>query len=536
MTDLIAAPGAATGKTPVVDGGEHDALTTEAVRHDATPQDSSSPDPAPHESAPVPDAASEAATAGLVSSTPDGPDGDRPVVWAPAEPPRKKRHIGRWIAIGIGVLAIGVGTASAVLIAPGVTIAGVPVGGMTAGAAADALSSRIADIPISFTDANGEEVTVKGSDLGARIDATAMADKAFAEHPMWNITAWMPAPTPGEVTLDRRVAEEVLRTRLPSVYQSPVDAGVAFDPASKAYVTTPAANGKGVDLDAVAAAIGAAMADGKSAVAFDAAAAEVAPEVTDADAKAMADKLNGMLSSIGFYVGSERTVPVDPAVAASWLSVTNENGALTVKADAAAIQNVANALPAQVNRQPVNAKSIVNSSGKVLESIVPGLTGRELGDVSGVGAAFASQLASGGGANFELPVKETPFATTAIARKIDVNLSTQTVSAIENGVVVDSWAVSTGAGEFATHTGSYTVNWKLDEQNMGNRDLTQAPFYFQPDVKWVMYFNGDEAFHGVYWHSNFGTPMSHGCVGMPEWRAQWLYNWTPEGVEVDVHY
>ena len=531
MTDLIAAPGAATGKTPAVDGGEHDALIPEAVLQDAAPQDSS-----PQESEPLADAASETATAGLAPSAPDGPDGDRPVAWAPAEPSRKKRHIGRWIAIGVGVLAIGVGTASAILIAPGVTIAGVPVGGMTAGAAADALSSRIANIPISFTDANGEEVTVKGSDLGARIDATAMADKAFAEHPMWNVTAWMPAPAPGEVALDRDRAEEVLRARLPSVYQSPVEAGIAFDPASKTYVTTPAANGKGVDLDAVAAAIGAAMTAGKDAVAFDAAAAEVAPDVTDADAKAMADKLNGMLSSIGFYVGSERTVPVDPAVAASWISVTNEKGTLTVKADAAAIQNAANALPGQVNRQPVNAKSIVDSSGKVLESIVPGLTGRELGDVSGVGAAFAAQLASGGGANFELPVKETPFATTAIGRKIDVNLSTQTVSAIENGVVVDSWAVSTGAGEFATHTGSFTVNWKLDAQNMGNRDLTQAPFYFQPDVKWVMYFNGDEAFHGVYWHSNFGTPMSHGCVGMPEWRAQWLYDWSPEGVEVNVHY
>jgi lipoprotein-anchoring transpeptidase ErfK/SrfK len=51
-----------------------------------------------------------------------------------------------------------------------------------------------------------------------------------------------------------------------------------------------------------------------------------------------------------------------------------------------------------------------------------------------------------------------------------------------------------------------------------------------------MYFNGDEALHGVYWHSNWGTPMSHGCVGMPIDGAQWLYNWSPEGVNVHVHY
>ena len=50
-----------------------------------------------------------------------------------------------------------------------------------------------------------------------------------------------------------------------------------------------------------------------------------------------------------------------------------------------------------------------------------------------------------------------------------------------------------------------------------------------------MYFNGDQAFHGVYWHSNWGRRMSHGCVGMPEWRAQQIYNWSPNGVDVWIH-
>lgn len=58
----------------------------------------------------------------------------------------------------------------------------------------------------------------------------------------------------------------------------------------------------------------------------------------------------------------------------------------------------------------------------------------------------------------------------------------------------------------------------------------------QPDVKWMMYFNGGQAFHGVYWHSNWGTPSSHGCVGMPEWRAAQLYDWAAPGVEVSIHY
>lgn len=461
-------------------------------------------------------------------------DGDRPVEWAPSEPAPKKRRIGLWIGIGIGVLAIGAGAASTVLIAPGVTIAGVPVGGMTVGAAAEALSSRVSSVQVHL-DGAGSGAVVSGSDLGARIDATRLAEQAFAAHPMWNITSWMPSPGDADITLDAHSAERVLRAQVPSVYQNPTDAAVAFNPAAKAFGVTAGTPGTGIDLDALDAAITAALAKGESKVDFEAKAAPVQPDITDAEAKAAADKLNGMLGSIGFYAGTERTVPIDPAVAATWLSAVPQDGALVIKADQSAIQKAVAALPGQVNRPAVNATSVVDSTGDVLDKVTAGVAGRELGDVSGAAAAFATQLQSGNAA-FELPVKEVPFQTTSLLRKIDVNLSTETLTVTENGAVVDSWAVSSGAGSFATQTGNYAVNWKLSSQDMGNKDTTKAPFYFQPDVKWVMYFNGDEAFHGVYWHDNWGVPMSHGCVGMPEWRAQWLFDWSPQGTEVSIHY
>ena len=32
----------------------------------------------------------------------------------------------------------------------------------------------------------------------------------------------------------------------------------------------------------------------------------------------------------------------------------------------------------------------------------------------------------------------------------------------------------------------------------------------------MMYFNLEaEALHGAYWHNNFGSKMSHGCVSLP---------------------
>ena len=38
--------------------------------------------------------------------------------------------------------------------------------------------------------------------------------------------------------------------------------------------------------------------------------------------------------------------------------------------------------------------------------------------------------------------------------------------------------------------------------------------YYLPNVPYVMYFYQGYALHGTYWHSNFGRPMSHGCVNL----------------------
>ena len=57
------------------------------------------------------------------------------------------------------------------------------------------------------------------------------------------------------------------------------------------------------------------------------------------------------------------------------------------------------------------------------------------------------------------------------------------------------------------------------------------------DVPWVMYFAaGGYAIHGVYWHNNFGVPMSHGCVGLPVGAAAYIYSWAPIGTMVSIHY
>jgi lipoprotein-anchoring transpeptidase ErfK/SrfK len=458
--------------------------------------------------------------------------------WAPAQPAPKKRRLWLWIGIPVAAVVLGLGAASMFLIAPGTSIAGVPVGFLTPGAAADAVQKQLASTTVVLTGSGGgAEVT--GAELGAEVDAKALAEAAFASHPAWNPTTWNAGAADVVVELDPATASEALRAAVPSMYTDPTDASIAFDAASATYVVTPAVDGQGIDVASVQTALTDAFASGAGTVEVAATAAAVPAEGTTSVADATAGILNGMLDRAGFYVGEERTVPIDRATFASWLTVTPaERGTFTITADPNAIQPSVDGLAAAVNRPPVDSTTIVNSSGKVLSTPTEGVVGRELGATDGIAKSFAEQIGTGNSA-YPLPVTEVAFKTTSLARLLEVDLSEQRLYVKENGNVVDSWLISSGANNTPTYTGHYNIGYKATVQTMNgyNRDAAGniTGTYSTPNVKWPMYFNGGQAFHGVYWHNNYGRTMSHGCVGMPEWRAQWIYNWAPSGTDVWIH-
>lgn len=460
-------------------------------------------------------------------------DGTQPMQWAPMEPAPKKRRLGLWIGLGAGAVAVAAAAASLFLIAPGTTIAGVPVGFMTPGAAAEAVSSRVASTEVQLTGVDGG-ASVDGADLGAGVDATALADQAFADRPMWNLGAWMGEPIAADLTLDTAVADSALRAAAPAAYTPATDATVVFDAKAATYAATPAEPGVGFSLDDLTEEFTAALTAGETSFAFSGEPTEVAPLITDEKAAAAVEKLNGMLAKIGFYVGDERTVPVAPEVAASWLTVAPVDGELQITADAAKIQSVVDTLASKVDREVVNARNIVDSDGKVLKALTEGKDGRVLGDTSTTAADFAEKLGSGDAA-FALPVTSTPFESTNLFRRVEVDLSEQRTYLYENEKLVKSWAVSTGKAGTPTDKGRFRVYAQLRTQNMGREDTTVKPFYYTPNVPYITYYNGDEALHGTYWHSNFGTPMSHGCVNMTVDAARFVWEWATKGTEVWVH-
>jgi lipoprotein-anchoring transpeptidase ErfK/SrfK len=115
-------------------------------------------------------------------------------------------------------------------------------------------------------------------------------------------------------------------------------------------------------------------------------------------------------------------------------------------------------------------------------------------------------------------------------RWIDVDLTNQMVYAYEGDAMVNSFVVSTGTWLTPTVTGKHKIYVKVRVQDM------RGPGYHLRDVPYVMFFHGDYGLHGTYWHNNFGTPMSRGCVNLTIDDAAWLFNWASVGTIVNVHY
>jgi lipoprotein-anchoring transpeptidase ErfK/SrfK len=122
------------------------------------------------------------------------------------------------------------------------------------------------------------------------------------------------------------------------------------------------------------------------------------------------------------------------------------------------------------------------------------------------------------------------------AKRVVVSLKDQTVTAYEDDQVVLHTQVSTGIPNYqggsngiptVTPEGRFNIMSKLPSKHMGNARLTDnLDDYVLLGVPWTSFFTETGvAFHGTYWHSNFGWPMSRGCVNMSYEDAKWLFRW-----------
>lgn len=130
-------------------------------------------------------------------------------------------------------------------------------------------------------------------------------------------------------------------------------------------------------------------------------------------------------------------------------------------------------------------------------------------------------------------------------KRLDVSIGQQKVWAYEKDQLVFETRISSGLdyqppGEkipWKTPLGTFHIESKMPSKHMGDGNITSDPEAYElPGVPWVSFFEPKTgvAFHGTYWHNNYGVRMSHGCVNMRPEEALWLFRWSTPVVEQGI--
>ena len=117
---------------------------------------------------------------------------------------------------------------------------------------------------------------------------------------------------------------------------------------------------------------------------------------------------------------------------------------------------------------------------------------------------------------------------------IEVSITNQTLNYYENGELVLTSPVVTGINN-GTPTGNFKVLNKATNVNLKGADYISHVNY------WIAFIGSSYGMHDASWRSTFGGTIykyngSHGCVNMPYYKVQELYNLVEIGTPVYIKY
>ncbi len=135
-----------------------------------------------------------------------------------------------------------------------------------------------------------------------------------------------------------------------------------------------------------------------------------------------------------------------------------------------------------------------------------------------------------------------PAAAQTGGRWVEVDTSTGTAYAVEDGQVVYTALVTVGVPAFPTPKGTFYINRRVLNETMDSSTIgipNNGPGgYYLTGVLYTQYFYGGAALHYNYWSppSAFGSAAgSHGCVGMTLADSEFFWNFAGIGTPVIVY-
>ena len=341
------------------------------------------------------------------------------------------------------------------------------------------------------------------------------------------------------LNLDQKVLQDFL-TANNYAQQIPADAKIEFNQGSANFEIIPEVSGRGVDIEAFSKDLTQAY----SSMSPDA----VKLDVTDTKPSIKAVNLTDVTSRANSIIHQKIVINTPlkvylPSLAQKkdWLSLTPqpESGSYLLSINKEAQKNYLESIVKSVARNP---KARVVSSVDSQEFVIqPGASGYSAEDYASVLESLNQIFPGAAGAELTLKFKEVAPPTQNVAasggRWIFADLSEYKIYAYQGSNLVNSFLMSSGARATPTPTGNFSVSRKVRVKTMTSGGNPNSPDYYSvPNIEWVAYFkSGGYAMHGVYWHNKFGKEnTSHGCMGMSNSNAQWVYDFIDIGTPVVV--
>lgn len=106
-----------------------------------------------------------------------------------------------------------------------------------------------------------------------------------------------------------------------------------------------------------------------------------------------------------------------------------------------------------------------------------------------------------------------PAAPTLV---VNVNLSTQRMTVIENGAEKYTWPISSARAGYRTPTGTFKPTWMSKMWYSRQYDMAPMPH--------AVFFSGGVAIHATQATGMLGVPASHGCVRLAPRNAATFYS------------
>jgi len=516
------------------------------------------------------------------SPLPPAPPHAAPQMLPKQNAPRRKKPVPKWLwLVPLGVIFMGIMFCGGILaivgisysnkILPGVSIAGVDVGGLTEEQAQIRLNSGWRKITLRDDDRVWE---VNPQTFGLSLDTGASAEKAFdagRASSGFFAAAFGTVDVAPVVAVDVNVARVEFERIAAQVNIQPRNAGVEL--VDGRVRETAAINGRQLNIQATITHLqnsrGADLADSF----LDLVMSDVEPQITDASSIVQeAERLLSSPLDIRVFdpvTGDSIYWSLPPDAWGQWLTAQSDPNSpigLTLSADENAVrdyltqqadlvlddtrfidieQGVVSVRDALSNGDPT--RGYIQVQHRERQHVVQ--RGESITSIAwdyGIPYLYIQQVNNGiegvsVGQTITIPPADMFLEESVVANKrIVVSISQQKTWVYQDGQLIWEWVSSTGIADSPTWPGVYQILSHEPNAYAGNWNLNM-PFFmgvYRP-VPGSDFTNG---FHGfptrgggqLLWENSLGTRVTYGCILLHDNHVQQLYDWAETGVIVEI--